>query len=264
MNRFLDLLRLSDPLNATPVQRAARQVYRILAMLFTAGLVLMVFVAGVGALVDSSHFGAHRGFSYPLMLLMVIMLVVGFIGRIGFVPLFLTGITLVILTFQFPFIYAFSGSGRALHVANALLLFWLSTVLQQHAQRLVTETQAGEPTAASRALPAVGTFVLSGLFTGLYTIAFPAAGAAAGLSAESTGAEIYAASCASCHGDDGSGAFGPALLANPNVADTEHVREVITEGRGAMPPQAALSAEQIAEVIAFVQTDLQEAAVTRQ
>lgn len=259
MNRFLDLLRLSDPLKATPVQRAARQLYRVLAAVFTAGLVLMVFVAGIGALVDAWHFAAHRGFSYPLMLLLVVMLVVGFVGRIGFLPLFLTGLTLVILTFQFPFIYAFAGSGRALHVANALLLFWLATVLQQHAQRLVSETRAGQPTVLARSLPAAGTFVLSVLFVGLYAFAFPAGGAA-DLTAESTGAEVFAAACSSCHGAAGLGAHGPALVGSSRITDTDYVLEVITEGRGAMPPQEALSAEHVSRVVAFVQEDLQETA----
>src|SRR5689334_19143389 len=52
------------------------------------------------------------------------------------------------------------------------------------------------------------------------------------------GAAIFATRCASCHGADGSGGFGPALAGGvvvrdfPNPADQE---AVVTNGRGAMP-----------------------------
>ncbi len=258
MKAIPDFLKLRDPLNATPLQLNARRLYLLLAVLFTAGLVLMVFVAGVGALVDAQHFAAHRGLSYPLMLLLLVMLVVGLIGRIGLFPLFLTGVTLLILTFQFPFIYAFSGSGRALHVANAMLLFWLSLLLQKQAGELLAETRTARAGPVARAVPGVATFVLSVVFIVVYAVSSPAGATVRALPADASGAQIYAAACASCHGPDGSGGQGPGLVANSNVMDSEYVKVVITEGQGAMPPQDALSAEQVNRVVEFVQAGWQE------
>lgn len=252
MNRLFDFLKLRDPQQASPLQRAARQLYLFLAMVFAAGIVLMVFVAGIGALVDASHFAAHRGLSYPMMGLPLLMLVLGLIGGIGLVPLFLTGITLLILTFQFPFIYAFDGTGRALHVANAMLLFWLALVLLQTGKRLVNEMRSTPVSALGASLPGVGVFLLSLLFVGVYAFMFPAGQAAAELDAAASGAEVFAATCASCHGPEGEGAFGPALAGNPVLADEAYVREVIMEGEGAMPPQQ-LTAEQLNRVVGFLQ-----------
>ena len=82
----------------------------------------------------------------------------------------------------------------------------------------------------------------------------PAAGTA------ETGAAIFATRCASCHGADGGGSFGPALGAGvavgrfPDVADEA---AVVANGRGSMPSFAdSLTEEQIAAVVEYTRTDL--------
>lgn len=74
------------------------------------------------------------------------------------------------------------------------------------------------------------------------------------------GAAVYAARCAGCHGDDGTGGFGPALGGGRVVAefpDEADQIEVVTSGRGAMPAFGSrLSAEEIAAVVAFTRTEL--------
>lgn len=74
------------------------------------------------------------------------------------------------------------------------------------------------------------------------------------------GAEVYAASCAGCHGADGGGGAGPQLSdgavvdAFPDEADQV---AVVTDGRGGMPAFGErLSAEEIAAVVAYTRTDL--------
>lgn len=74
------------------------------------------------------------------------------------------------------------------------------------------------------------------------------------------GAEVYAARCAGCHGDEGEGAYGPALasgavvVAFPDVADQV---TLITEGRDAMPGFGTqLSPEEIDAVVAFTREGL--------
>ena len=76
---------------------------------------------------------------------------------------------------------------------------------------------------------------------------------------EDAGATLYATRCASCHGDDGSGGFGPALAGVvsdvfPNEADEI---AVVANGRGSMPSFAdSLTPEQIAAVVEFTRTGL--------
>jgi mono/diheme cytochrome c family protein len=74
------------------------------------------------------------------------------------------------------------------------------------------------------------------------------------------GAAVYAASCSSCHGDDGTGGFAPELggarvvTAFPDVADQI---EVVTSGSGGMPAfRDRLTAEEIAAVVDFTRTGL--------
>jgi mono/diheme cytochrome c family protein len=72
------------------------------------------------------------------------------------------------------------------------------------------------------------------------------------------GAEIYAASCASCHGADGGGGLGPQLAGGaaknrfPTVDD--QIR-FVTNGSGVMPSFGGkLSPAQIRDVVAYTRT----------
>ena len=74
------------------------------------------------------------------------------------------------------------------------------------------------------------------------------------------GAAVYAGSCSSCHGDDGTGGFAPELgrgrvvTAVPDEADQI---EIVTSGSGGMPAFGGrLSPEEIAAVVAFTRTEL--------
>lgn len=73
------------------------------------------------------------------------------------------------------------------------------------------------------------------------------------------GEAIFATRCASCHGSDGGGGFGPTLAGvvtsrYPNPADQE---AVVANGRGAMPSFAdSLTPEQINAVVEFTRTGL--------
>ena len=59
------------------------------------------------------------------------------------------------------------------------------------------------------------------------------------------GAALFAQRCASCHGPEGEGRFGPRLHGQATV-------EVVTNGRGNMPAFGqVLSDDQIAAVVAY-------------
>lgn len=74
---------------------------------------------------------------------------------------------------------------------------------------------------------------------------------------KATGAAVFAANCAVCHGDKGEGRIGPALANNSIVGNTDFIVERVLNGfiEHGMPPfKAALDDEKIAGVITFVRT----------
>jgi mono/diheme cytochrome c family protein len=78
-------------------------------------------------------------------------------------------------------------------------------------------------------------------------------------SGRDTGQAIYATRCASCHGADGGGGFGPTLAGvvaqqYPNIADQV---ALVTNGRGSMPSfGGSLTPAQISAVVEYTRTQL--------
>lgn len=58
-------------------------------------------------------------------------------------------------------------------------------------------------------------------------------------SAGALGKQIFEGACAPCHGLNGEGLIGPALEGNATLADPQQLREVVANGRNAMPPVGA-------------------------
>ena len=72
---------------------------------------------------------------------------------------------------------------------------------------------------------------------------------------DATGRQVYGAFCASCHGDDLGGGFGPALGPGSDVVDMtdEFYRFTIEHGLGRMPSfGSSLTDEQVDRVVAYV------------
>jgi len=76
----------------------------------------------------------------------------------------------------------------------------------------------------------------------------------------STGAEIFSTSCATCHGQDGEGGYGPQLgggAVAETFPDIEDQIAVITNGRANMPAfEGQLSPEQIRTVAEYEREEL--------
>src|SRR3954452_8715650 len=77
---------------------------------------------------------------------------------------------------------------------------------------------------------------------------------------EQRGATIFATRCASCHGADGGGGFGPALrhgIVVHDFPDAKDQEAVVANGRGSMPSfVGSLTPEQIAEVVQYTRSGL--------
>ncbi len=67
------------------------------------------------------------------------------------------------------------------------------------------------------------------------------------------GKEVYLDTCSTCHGRDGSGSFGPALLGKGHKYTYENQRTLIERGRRSMPGfGASLTEREVEAVLAYV------------
>jgi mono/diheme cytochrome c family protein len=99
-----------------------------------------------------------------------------------------------------------------------------------------------------------------GFVVALFANGSGSSGSAGTTSGPRTGAAIYQASCAVCHGQQGQGGVGPELgggavvEAFPDEADQI---AVVTNGRGAMPSfRSTLSPDEIRAVVDYTREDL--------
>ena len=68
-----------------------------------------------------------------------------------------------------------------------------------------------------------------------------------------SGQAVFLARCAVCHGALGQGGSGPALKGNPILKAEEAVREIVQNGRGAMPP-VPLSEAELKALLEYLKT----------
>ncbi|MBO0962667.1 hypothetical protein J1P26_23500 [Neobacillus sp. MM2021_6] len=112
--------------------RIGRFFYGTLAAGYVVCIILQVFFAGLGLLVDSDNWQLHRVFANYFEFGVILMFLLSFFGKIRgglrWLPLGL----FVLTSLQHMTIRDFSGSLRALHTIDALLLFWISMHLLKH------------------------------------------------------------------------------------------------------------------------------------
>ena len=74
--------------------------------------------------------------------------------------------------------------------------------------------------------------------------------------ADDDGAKVFAATCAVCHGADGTGASGPDLTARTSLTK-DRIVDQVTNGGTLMPPYGSqLSSEEISKVADYVLSDI--------
>jgi uncharacterized protein DUF6220 len=64
-------------------QGIARSIHLVVAWLLVIGLLVQVFLAGLGVFAGTANFATHRDFGYLLSLLPVLLFVVSLVGRLG-------------------------------------------------------------------------------------------------------------------------------------------------------------------------------------
>jgi hypothetical protein len=127
-----------------------RLAYAMLAWLFFVGVVLQVFLAGIG-LLGGGDMSGHMGLGFLLPLITVPLLVLALGAHPDRRTLLLTSL-LVVITFVQTFLPGLRNEVpalAALHPVNALVIFWISLTIARAATAL-----ARQPADAGEELPA--------------------------------------------------------------------------------------------------------------
>ena len=113
----------------------ARTVHLGLALLLVAGLVVQVFLAGLGVFKGPASFATHRDWGYLLELLPFLLLIVGLVAGLGRRPALLAAgiFWLFILQSVFVAMRETSPEVAALHPVNGFLITLLAIVLARDA-----------------------------------------------------------------------------------------------------------------------------------
>lgn len=128
-----------------------RVAFLILTWVYLAGIVVQVFLAGIGLFGAARDFSDHANLGWILHLGPVPILIVAAVGRVGARTLWWTAALLLSVAVQ-PFLPGLRGDlpwVAALHPVNAMLIFWLTLTVGMQAWRLVR----GPATASAQANP---------------------------------------------------------------------------------------------------------------
>ena len=109
----------------------ARTLHTVVALVFVAGLVIQVWLAGRGVFESPTMFDSHRSLGYTLSLFTIVLLVLGILGGMGRRPAILAVVIfgLFILQSVFVLMRESTPAVAALHPVNGFLILFLAIVL---------------------------------------------------------------------------------------------------------------------------------------
>jgi len=134
-------------------RRIARPIHVVVAWLYVIGLLVQVFLAGMGVFDGPSAFVTHRDTGYALTVLPVVLLVTALVGRFGrwqalaAAVMFVQFILQSVLVFQRDSVPAIA----ALHPVNGFLIVLISVWLARDAWRVFQADR--EPSSAAPIAP---------------------------------------------------------------------------------------------------------------
>jgi Family of unknown function (DUF6220) len=135
----------APPKRLSKLVQGSRITYIFLAALFTLGIAVQVFLAGMGVLVSPSYFAWHETFAHIIEAIPILMIIAAALARLSWQLTALTALVFVLFILQYVFLYLMPQLGlmplRALHAVNALALFWLGVHLSQQVWLLLRKEQ---------------------------------------------------------------------------------------------------------------------------
>jgi hypothetical protein len=136
------------------MRSGARVVHLILSWLLVAGLVIQVFLAGLGVFDTSAGFELHRTWGFTLELLPILILIAGLVGGMGRRPAILAIVVFLLFILQSVFVAVRDSAPfvAALHPVNGFLILLLSIWLAVDSWRAWTAARtSGERAGVERA-----------------------------------------------------------------------------------------------------------------
>jgi hypothetical protein len=132
------------------MRSVARTVHLVVAWLLVAGLLVQIFLAGLGVFRSPASFATHRDWGYLLELLPIVLLIVGLIARLGRRPAILAAgiFGLFLLQSVFVVLRTDAPDVAALHPVNGFLITLLAIVLARDAW-IARSAAAAESTATT-------------------------------------------------------------------------------------------------------------------
>jgi Family of unknown function (DUF6220) len=124
------------PAAGAPLIRWSRIAAMVLARLFTIGVVLQVFLVGLGFFQDFDYWDDHKSLGQSLGIIPVLLIVAALVGRL---PPRLIGMSVVLLALwgvQISLPEVDNGYIAALHPLNAFLIFGLSAQIGDQVRNL--------------------------------------------------------------------------------------------------------------------------------
>ncbi|WP_248926808.1 DUF6220 domain-containing protein [Paenibacillus hamazuiensis] len=115
--------------------QTVRFIYGLLAAVYLTCVVLQVFFAGLGVLVSPGELQLHRVFANYFEFGSIIMFLLSFFGKIRGGLRWWTLALFALTSLQHMTILTFTGSLRAVHAIDALLLFGISMHLLKRSRR---------------------------------------------------------------------------------------------------------------------------------
>jgi hypothetical protein len=123
------------------VVAGARFVYLALVWIYLAGILVQVFLAGMGLFGVAKDFEPHVGLGWVLHLVPVLLLIAAAVARVGSRLIWWNVALLVVQLIQ-PILATMRNDQpvvAAFHPVLALIIFWLALTIGLHAWRLVRE-----------------------------------------------------------------------------------------------------------------------------
>ncbi|HEY7524019.1 MAG TPA: DUF6220 domain-containing protein [Candidatus Limnocylindrales bacterium] len=108
--------------------RLARLAHAAIAWLLVAGLLVQVFLAGLGVFEGAARFATHREFGYLLSVIPIVLLILAAVGRLGRQQVALSALMFVLFLLQSVFVAqrATAPFVAALHPVNGFFILLLA------------------------------------------------------------------------------------------------------------------------------------------
>ena len=111
----------------------ARQALPFAGALFVAGVVVQVFLAGLGVFNDPATFLTHRDFGYTLGMLTLVLLILAIVARQSRRVIGLSALLLLLFALQSLFVAIRPAPLAGLHPVNGFLILLVAIVVTREA-----------------------------------------------------------------------------------------------------------------------------------